>query len=49
MSVNAIGLGIAAAVAFGGATVLMFGGKDGWGWLVFAGIIACMCAETAAK
>ena len=46
---NAVGIGIAGAVAFGGAAFLIFAGKDGWGWLIFAGIIAVMAAEGASK
>ena len=30
---------IAASVAFTGAAVLAFYGLDGWGWLIFAGIM----------
>lgn len=32
--------GIAAAAAFIGAAFLAYYDKDGWGWLVFAGILA---------
>ncbi len=46
---NAIGLGLAAALAFGGATFLMYHDKEGWGWLIFAGIIAAGCASDFAK
>lgn len=35
-----LGKGIAAAVAFAGAAFLAYYGKEGWGWLVFAGILA---------
>jgi hypothetical protein len=31
----------AAAVAFAGAAFLAYHEKEGWGWLVFAGILAC--------
>lgn len=30
---------LASAVAFAGATFLAYHGKEGWGWLIFAGII----------
>ncbi len=30
---------IAAAAAFIGAAVLAYAGKEGWGWLIFAGIM----------
>lgn len=46
---NAIGLGVAAAIAFGAAAFLMFHGKDGWGWLIFAGIMACGFASDFAR
>lgn len=29
---------LASAVAFAGAAILAFYGKEGWGWLIFAGI-----------
>ncbi|MBW2636965.1 MAG: hypothetical protein JRC86_05500 [Deltaproteobacteria bacterium] len=29
----------ASAVALGGAAFLAYHGKEGWGWLIFAGII----------
>ena len=29
-----------AITAFAGAAVLAYYGKDGWGWLIFAGILA---------
>jgi hypothetical protein len=29
-----------ASVAFAGATVLALKRRDGWGWLIFAGILA---------
>lgn len=35
-----IARGIASAVAFGGATFLAYHGKEGWGWLIFAAILA---------
>ncbi len=31
---------IASAVAFAGAAFLMWKGVGGWGWLIFAGIVA---------
>jgi hypothetical protein len=46
---GAIGVGIASAVAFGGATFLAYHGKDGWGWLIFAGIIAAGAASDFTK
>lgn len=30
---------IASAVAFAGAAVLAFYGKEGWGWLLFVGFL----------
>jgi len=33
---------IAAATAFAGASVLAFCGREGWGWLVFAGILVAI-------
>lgn len=33
---------IAASTAFAGASVLAFFGREGWGWLVFAGILVAI-------
>jgi hypothetical protein len=32
---------LAGAVAFAGAAILAYREKEGWGWLVFAGILVC--------
>jgi hypothetical protein len=45
---GAIGLGLASAVAFGGATFLAFHDKVGWGWLIIAGIVSAICATGVA-
>jgi hypothetical protein len=41
---NAISVGIASALAFAGAILLAYHENDGWGWLIFAGIVAAMAA-----
>lgn len=46
---GALGLGIAASLAFGGAIFLAYHDLSGWGWLIFAGIIACGCASNFAS
>lgn len=33
---------IAGAVAFAGAAFLAYHGKEGWGWLIFAGLLVCL-------
>lgn len=42
-------LGLAAAIAFGAAAYLMIIERDGWGWLIFAGVIACAFAADSVK
>lgn len=44
---GAIFIGLASATAFAGATFLAYHGKEGWGWLIFAGILAAGAASDA--
>lgn len=44
---NAFAIGVASAVAFVGATFLAYHGKEGWGWLIFAGVLAAGAASDA--
>lgn len=37
------------SICFGGAAILAYYDKDGWGWLIFAGIVTSISKENSKK